>query len=244
MASKLSKVELTVDEAIALLSKTSLPTLIVEGRDDVIVYRNLEQQLADLGVSVFPVGGRLKVLEVFRRRAEIKSQVKLAFIADQDTWVVTGVPSQFLDPMMIYTAGYSVENDVYVDGELWKLLSGSEDQKFRSELLAFNQWYALALTRHLADPGNPIALHPDHVLEPIQYATLVALKAGETYPHSLLAQVQSRYELLVRGKSLLGLLLRNIKSPKHSPDALLQSVAIRPGANLNAIATRARQALS
>lgn len=172
-----AKVELDVEEIIALLKKTSLPTVIVEGSDDMIVYRRFEIRLAHLGISIFPVCGRKKVLDIFLRKSEIPADVKLVFVADQDTWVNTGVPAQYQSSQMVLTTGYSIENDVFMDGNLVSLLKGQEVAKFSSELESFVEWYSLALSRHLNGSNHLISLHPDHVLNPVQRPALLALCA-------------------------------------------------------------------
>src|SRR5579863_8723513 len=132
-----SRAEPSVEEIIALLKQTSLPTIVVEGADDMIVFRRFEDRLSHLGVSVLPVGGRLNVLNIFTRRGEIPAYVKLAFIADQDTWVYTGVPKEYQHANLILTSGYSIENDVFVDGNLVSLLSRKEFGRFLAELQQF-----------------------------------------------------------------------------------------------------------
>lgn len=231
--------ELTVDELLGLLKKTSLPTVIVEGDDDMIVYRRLENRLAHLGVSILPAGGRTKVLDLFRRRTEVHTSVKLAFLVDQDTWVNTGVPAEFVSPTLLSTWGYSIENDIFADGELCNLLIGPEAMRFDRDLVQFVEWYALALSRHLRGTAASLSLHPDHVLNPDQRAGLLALEPNEAYPASLRDQIARDFGRLLRGKSLFALLIRNANSrsglPKHTDKALLEMVAMRPGPKLDAM---------
>ncbi len=223
---------LTIDEVMALLKRTFLHTIVVEGSDDIIVYRRFEERLSHLGISVLPVGGRRKVLDIFRRRAEVRPGVKLLFIADRDTWIHTGVPDEFEEESLIFTNGYSIENDIYQDGELWRLLHGSEHERFGKELEGFIEWYALALTRHLADQAIEIGLHPDHVLGPTR-ASLLALESEERYPTPMKEHILENHRTLLRGKSLLALLLRNMnyrgRQPQHSSKGLMEIVATRPG---------------
>lgn len=229
--------EITTEEILALLRRTSLPTIVIEGNDDMIVYRTFEEKLAHLGVSVLPVGGRQKVLEVFRRRTELPLSSTPFFIADQDTWVISGVPSEYVDSRIAFTDGYSIENDIYIDGELRKLLRGTECTKYGVELAEFIEWYALALYRHMRDPQQPIALHPEHVLNLSQRPNLLALLPTEIYPTELHDLITLNYQRLLRGKSLLALLVRNTnykgREPRHSNSALLEAVAVRPGALLD-----------
>jgi hypothetical protein len=75
---------LSVDEIIAFLNHSTLPTILVEGDDDRVVYRWLEQ-LIPWQEGVFePCGGREKLLKVYSRRSELK--VNTVFLADQDMW--------------------------------------------------------------------------------------------------------------------------------------------------------------
>ncbi len=236
MATRKTPNEITVGEVIGLLKKTSLTTLVVEGSDDMIVYRRFEDSLAHVGVSVLPVGGRKKVLEVFDRRAEIPISVRTMFIADQDTWVNTGIPVAYADQSLLFTDGYSIENDVYRDGELWNLLQVNERLAFEAELEKFIDWYALAISRHLLGAAQQISLHPDHVLNPLNRPALLALQPAESYPAALKQTIQGDYGRLLRGKSLLALLLRHTNAKgrgvRHSDSGLFEMVAVRPGALL------------
>lgn len=75
-----SKVEPTFDEFVALLKRTSLPTLVVEGKDDMIVYRRLEDEYCDESLSVLSVGGRDKVLRLFEALSESPVAAKIIFL--------------------------------------------------------------------------------------------------------------------------------------------------------------------
>ena len=233
MGKKSHQPEITVEELISTLKKTSLPTIVVEGLDDMIVYRTFEVNLLNYSVSVLPVGGREKVLKIFKRKNELPSNVQIVFIADQDVWINTAIPEEYQNERLIFTNGYSIENDVYIDGELWKLLRGSECGKYDAELNEFIDWYALALDRHLKNPEIKISLHPDHVLNNNQKALLLALNPDEVYPINMRANIRNDYRRLLRGKSLLALLMRNMnyagREPRHSGGALIESVAVRPG---------------
>jgi hypothetical protein len=242
MATARTPNEVTVDEVIALLKKTSLPTLIVEGSDDMIVYRRFEDNLVHAEVSVLPVGGRLKVLEVFNRRHEIPLSVKMIFIADKDTWINTGIPPEFQDSTLVFTDGYSIENDVYRDGELWKLLRMDDRTRYEEEINSFIEWYALALTRHLADSTFPIALHHDQVLNPIQRPALLALKPAEVYPNALKQEIFDDYGRMLRGKSLLSLFIKHTnakgRGARHTDSGLFEIVAVNPGVLLKDLLKR------
>lgn len=74
MAKSKAEDALTTEELIATLRNTSLPTVVVEGLDDMIVYRAIEQRLSHLNVSILPTGGRSKLLDIYKRKGEIQSK--------------------------------------------------------------------------------------------------------------------------------------------------------------------------
>ena len=244
MKSSNHKADISLDEIMATLTRSSLPTIVVEGADDMIVYRNFEENLSSIGVSVLPVGGRENVLEIYSRRDELPSSVKVSFIADQDVWVNTGIPAEYQNERLLFTNGYSIENDVYIDGELWKLLNTNEVPKFDADVREFLRWYALALSRHLLDKSETIKLHPDHVLNPTQQANLLSLRTDEIYPEELHEELVSNFRRLLRGKSLMALLVRHTnykgREPRHNSKALMEVVAKRPGPLLDSLYTRVR----
>lgn len=241
-------IDYSVDEIVALLKKTSLPTIVVEGSDDVIVFRHLEDRLANLGVDVLPATGRSKLLQVFERRDEFKASTKVVFIADRDTWVHTGIPSKYLDDILILTDGYSIENDVYRDGDLESLLIASEREVFFWELDMFITWYSLALSRSLDGLHANIDLHPNQIFQEGSLDTLLQMRDDEFYPHALKGEIKSNYARILRGKSLLNLLVRQTtrpgRQPAHKPQALLEFVAARPGQHLLAIEEKVNKFLA
>lgn len=229
---------------MSMLTKSSLPTIIVEGADDMIVYRNFEENLSPIGISVLPVGGRENVLEIYSRKDELQNSIKISFIADKDIWVNTGIPEKYQNECLLFTNGYSIENDIYIDGKLWTLLSPDESQKFNDDARNFIRWYALALSRHLNDKSQTIKLHPDHVLDSNQYEILLSLRSDEFYPEQLHETINSDFNRLLRGKSLMALLVRHInykgREPRHNSKALMEVVAKRPGPLLDSLYSSVR----
>lgn len=106
----MSKVNLDVDEIIATINHSSLPTLLVEGKDDFEIYRWIEEKITDLDIEVLPCQGRKNLLKIYDRRNEIENK-HILFLADKDMWLFDGVPPQYSD--IIFTDGYSIENDIY-----------------------------------------------------------------------------------------------------------------------------------
>ena len=236
----------SVDEIVAVLKRSSLPTLVVEGKDDMIVYRRFEQLSDALTIDVFPAGGRRKVLDVYLRRHEFDPSSRVKFLADQDLWVITGIPKEYLSTELLFTDGYSLENDVVRDTAR-RLMFRDEPAAFEVDVMDFIEWYALALSRHLRDPSHGYKNHPDEILNPGNRTRLLALQEGETYPVELRNNIISEYGRLVRGKSLLAVALRQLKgdrTPKHNEKSLLEFYAILEGPSLLRLLTVVRSAFN
>jgi hypothetical protein len=243
------KASVSADEIIATLKRSSLPTIIVEGGDDLIVLRRMEVLLTRLNVSVLPAEGRNTVLEIYRRRREIDSGRQLAFVADRDGWVCTSVPEEYVSKDLIFTDGYSIENDIYRDGKFLDYLEGDEVRRFEVDIERVIDCYALGIHRILCGRGGKVAYHPNMILDDAnQYTILSRPDEGEEYPNDLRARIVSNYGKLLRGKTLLGILMRQLSRPgrhvRHNSRALMDMVAKNPGQLLNMLFRSVESAFS
>ena len=116
------KIDLSVEDVIATLRNSYLPTVVVEGSDDLIILRRLQEIHSDEFLSILSVGGRDKVIKAFESRHLYPSETKFAFVADKDLWVISSVPNQYMNEVMILSNGYSIENDVI----RWRTLSPAD----------------------------------------------------------------------------------------------------------------------
>ncbi|MGD4318289.1 hypothetical protein QT621_27815, partial [Xanthomonas citri pv. citri] len=147
-------------------------------------------------------------------------------IADKDTWVNTGIPSKYQQDILIFTNGYSIENDVFIDYGCEQILE-IEDSSIKNQFLAdkekFIHWYALALQATLNGENltkeREIARDPNEVLGN-EYSKFIALTANEIYPTELQSNLKENYPLQIRGKSLLNLFRKHLKH--HSSKAMFQ----------------------
>lgn len=227
-------IQITADELVATLKHSSLPTLIVEGPDDAIVFRPLETRYSEINLSILPAGGRDNLLGVHARQNEL-ANATFAFIADLDCWVHSSVPAQHRSNSIAFTSGYSIENDIFIDGDIEGLMSAEENATFRAELERFVYWYALALDRCLKGADQKIDLHPNHVLDQgADSAALIQLDANETYPEALRIEILADYGRKLRGKSLLDLAIRQLsyagRQVRHHHLSLMEMTGARPGA--------------
>ncbi|MUZ74354.1 DUF4435 domain-containing protein [Agrobacterium vitis] len=236
----------TVDELFELLKRSNLPTVLVEGKNDIIFYRAIEEALRDLGVDMLPAGNKDAVLELRRRLKGQKSSSPLAFIVDNDLWVHTGIPSKNEIEDIITTDGYSVENDLFVDGDLINLLSEEEKKIFHEEVSIFCHWYALAVCRHLNNASTVFRTHPGKVLDNTEYyRDSIILENGEVYPIEFYNEILTQFSRVMRGKSLFAILHRQLsrsgRDVKFSEKQLMAFGASRKGEKFQRIRDLVRE---
>jgi len=238
----------TVDELFELLKKTSLPTVLVEGKDDIIFYRAVEEELSEFGVDMLPAGNKDAVLDLQQRIIRNPVPSPMIFVVDNDLWV--HLPPTNMEHMrgVITTDGYSIENDLFSDGDLESLLSADEASRFAADLSKFAKWYALSVCRKLNGDDSAFRTHPGKVLDDDAfYNDEVKLKPSESFPETLFNEIVSNYVRVLRGKSLFALLLRQLSSKrrkvKFSDKQLMAFGASRKGPNFRRICSAVRDTL-
>ncbi len=237
---------LSVDEYIETLKRSKLPTVITEGLDDYLAFRRLEEAFSDVGLSLMPVGGKDTVLDLFRRRNEFP-QISTAFIADQDFWIFSSVPPEFHHPTIIFTEGYSIENDLYRDGDIETLLTAAEKEKFERDLREMMKWFSYAIGKILNNQEIPINIHPRRMLDingTMRQDFLDEFGYTEP-PENIYEKISGDYRKYLRGKSLLALLvcyLSHTDRPvKHSNRSLLEAASVRGGPYMSRFHTQIGQ---
>lgn len=226
----MAKVELTLEEHISELEHSNLPTIIVEGKDDIIIYRQLENIV---NADVKPVHGRNNILAIFHNfltNPKLRNK-KILFIADKDTWVNTAVPVEYQHHTLIFTEGYSIENEVFIDYSCEKIIySGGDTAKklrFDDEKQKFIYWYALALQSTLNGsnlPNRELSTGVHHVLN--EYSKFSSLHVNEIFPTQLQNDLIQNYTLKLRGKSLLELFTKTYNN--HKPRGMFEQIAVDP----------------
>jgi hypothetical protein len=238
----------TVEEIYSLLKRSNLPTVLVEGKDDIIFYRAVEHELRYLDVDMLPAGNKHTVLELRKKIKANPISAPTVFIVDMDLWIYPGAHhSEDIDDV-ITTSGYSIENDLFVDGELEFLLSHDEVDEFKRELFKFSRWYALSVIRNLDGTTSGFRTSPWKVLDDNKfYDAEITLREGEVYPEDFFKAIISDYPLTLRGKSLFSLLLRQVSATKRdvkfSGKQLMWIGASKKGANFKRIELAVKGAL-
>lgn len=238
----------TTEELYAVIKRSSLPTVLVEGKDDIIFYRKVQQELQDFNVDMMPAGNKGAVLELYKKISEGPVLYPTVFVVDNDLWVHGYDNAGEKYEHVITTHGYSIENDLYVDGDLESLLDPDELKRFRDEIERFTRWYALAVDRNLRGIPSTFRTHPGKVLDDEEYfSSEISLLEGEVYPEDLLAMIRANYPNVLRGKSLFALLVRELSAKKRnvkfSARQLMEFGASRKGANYQRMSARIRNVL-
>jgi len=220
------RLELTVDEIIDTLKRSSLTTVLVEGVDDVLIYRWIEDEIGIVNANFLPCGGRDKLLQIFDRRAEF-SELKTVFVADKDTFVYVNPPEKYSE--IIWTNGYSIENDLYFGRKIENLLSREENNIFLQSLNSFVDYYAFEIQNFLDDKEYQFRNHPQHIIcdlkQTIKEDFLQERNFSVARPE-IKNNLSDNYDVLIRGKSLFALITRLLnkkgRAVKHSKKTLLE----------------------
>ncbi len=206
---------MTVEHLVGVLRRSRKPSIVVEGDDDVIIYRELAKRIGILEVALRSSGGREKLLQVYKRRGEF-TQAPVAFIADQDMWLFSGIEPSYED--VIWTNGYSIENDLYSDADLERLLDENDTAEHQQILDSISTWFAFAVEEYLAGNAPNLDLHCDEMVPPgeTELDTGFCIRRRFRVPNrDRVQQIRSAYQLLLRGKQLFQLLVRFLSKPTH-----------------------------
>ena len=219
-------IHLTEDEIVELLKRSSITSVIVEGKDDMTIYRWIEEKIGISRANFFPCGGRETLLKVYKRRSEF-SHIRTLFLADKDSYLYLSIPPEYAG--VIWTNGYSIENDLYFGKFLERMLTDNEQPKFRMALTNFILYYSFEVERCERAMSFNLAHHPNIILDEDQNLNQTFLKdRGFVNPSpETVEYLADNYDLLIRGKSLFALLLRflshNKRTIKHSRKGLLET---------------------
>lgn len=241
---------LTIEEIISTIRHSSLPTVITEGKDDYAIFRRIEGDLSNIHASVMPVGGRTVVLSLLDRRGEL-GDGKIAFIIDSDMWIATAIPQAYANrDDVVLSAGYSIENDLFEDGNLERFLTLGEAPKYRTDLAVICRWFSFCVEEARAERSAQVDFHPDRITDYNTGVLLPNLCADIGYREPLpatVSEINNNYIRMLRGKTLLATLVRHLsyagRVAKHNARALMEMAVIANGPNYRAIVGKVSLAL-
>ena len=208
----------TVDELVSTLRRSKLPTVVVEGRDDMQIFRWMEDLLKIHEVDVFGVGGRPNLFAVYDRRTEF-AHLPVAFIADRDKELFTQLPVGYEE--IIWTQGYSIENDLYAgaDPSLENLMDPQEAAEHRQLLDTIIKWFAFEVEEFLAGRTPEFDHHCNEVvhLGQTEMDDGFQKRRGFRSPNvAIYQQIREAYQLQLRGKQLFQVLVRFLSASNRS----------------------------
>lgn len=206
---------LLVDEWLVSLREMEDPIVIVEGKDDVQICRWAAERLGIGRMDIYPAGGRQTLLALYNRRSEY-SHLAVAFVADRDLSMFTCIPQGYDD--VIWTEGYSIENDIYADVNLEDLLNADEITPHRETLKSLVEWFAFEIEQHLDGCDAHINKHLNQIVLPGETKVDPNLLTNRQFRQpdaALHQQIQDDYQLQLRGKFLFQLLYRFLNAPRR-----------------------------
>ncbi len=223
---------LTVDELVSTLTKTSIPTLIVEGVTDASIYRLVERRLNFPGGTVLQAGSRTSVLEVFKRRHEF-DHLNVAFLADRDMWLFGAIPDAYAD--IIFTNGYSIENDLLDGSAIDRLCDADELSEIQNLLMELARWFAFEVEEWRMNRLPQLDIHLNRLI-PLNHQALcpqfIQERGFKEADPTIRAEIQKNPKRMIRGKQVLEVLVRTLSRPgrkaKYSKDVIIELCATSP----------------
>lgn len=140
-------VTLTKEEIISTLQRSQLNSILIEGKDDKIVFDYIVEKIEeeDILIDVFPCGGRDILIEL---SSEVNTfSAKTFFFCDADMWIFdeNRIPESIKEKNNIYiTQGYSIENDLFIEGKeiLFSYLKPDERVLYEQLLETIAHWFS------------------------------------------------------------------------------------------------------
>lgn len=192
------------EEIISTLKRSSIPTtIIVEGKDDVKIHRWLEEDInksTSQQVDILPCGCRSTLLNLYKLRFDFPNNV--IFIADKDYYIYTTIPEEYSD--VVFTTGYSIENDLYHGKDIEKLFNEDDAAIFGQSMNSYLEYYAREVEKCIEGENFQLKLSPQQILE--KFKLKDEYKPEKSPQESTISNLRENYDLLLRGHSLFQLL--------------------------------------
>jgi hypothetical protein len=192
--------EMTEDEIVGILKHSQSLNIVVEGIDDCIIYRKIEERIGK--VDLLFCSGRKNLLNIYLRRDEYINS-KYIFIADKDLYLFSSIPSKYAE--IVWTRGYSVENDLFNNSNIVNtIIEENNIENFKNDLVLIQKWFAYELK--LAKSGLPFELdtYPSNIIDKGRYKPNFVFLYHEKMP---IPQIIKEEPLRsIRGKNLKSLI--------------------------------------
>ena len=207
----------TVEALVTKLRLSKKANIVVEGKEDAIIYGKLVDCLGQSRIDFFPAGGRQTLLDLYDKLSCYENQgdfnhAPVVFIADRDAWLFNnGIPKCYSN--IIWTDGYSIENDLYEGAipSLETLMDTGEADEYKKVLDTIAEWFAFEVEEFLAGRRPEFSTHCNEVL--LNNKTTMdpdfCKRRGFREPNpKLKKKIRKAYQSQLRGKLLFQMLVR------------------------------------
>jgi hypothetical protein len=130
---------------------------------------------------------------------------------------------------IIFTTGYSIENDLYAGSEIESLLEAAERSHHSLLIQLICRWLAFEILEFQAGRPIQVATHINRVVDFAAMELDAAFCASRGYGEpdaTFVGELLSNYKLHVRGKTLLQALVHYLsnshRNPKYSYAAIIE----------------------
>ena len=220
----------TLENLVIALRLSNKPNIVVEGKDDEIIYGRLVERLGRFDVGFFSAGSKNTLLHLYEELSQYENagdfrHTPVAFIADRDMWLFRGIPACYDN--IIWTEGYSIENDLYSHAKLSERVGNKVE--YNQILDAISMWFAYKVEEYLEknppppkkvfqsfrdDESVDVGHHLNLVIPP-EKTTLAPDLEFLLPDHERVREIRKAYHLQFRGKLLFQLLERFLSKPKY-----------------------------
>ncbi len=220
----------TIEDLVTTLRLSKKPNIVVEGKNDEIIYGSLVDRLGVFDVDFFRAGSKKTLLHLYEGLSHYENagdfrHAPVAFIADRDMWLFRGIPSRYDD--IIWTEGYSIENDLYSHAKLRGRVGNMTE--YEQTLDSISMWFAYKVEEYLEkNPPPPKKVFQsfrdeEHVdvgrhlrrIIPNEKTTLAPDLEFLPSHHERVRTVKEAYQFQLRGKLLFELLIRFLNKPQQ-----------------------------
>jgi hypothetical protein len=207
-----------------------VPIVAVEGSTDVELLRYLEEYIGIKG-AVIPCGGSGTLFRLVTRSREITNS-RVAFLADQDFCCLRG--GHVVHPRVVYTWGYSIENDVIAGSRIDRLIHDNEKGDFDRIRWLVAKYFSFEYERAVAERRD--------IVWNVSLQSIISLPRVRLAPQIQFAQEISDHDTvfcrrlyrhikkLLRGKQLVQMYLLILNRPgrhaRFGTASLLDSCAM------------------
>ena len=204
----------TIEEIVSSLKRSFIPIILIEGTDDIFIYRYLKSRLNTTLITLQTCGGRSNLFAIHARRSEFVEK-NIIFVADKDAYRFDGIPDERKD--IVFTSGYCIENDIYHGSSIENFID--EEDKSEHELLRkiIGKWFTFEVDKYKnaistsSATDLSVAAHIN-VISPPGSGNMCpdfSKKIGYSDPDAMFVEyIFTEYNLNVRGKQLFQMLSR------------------------------------